>query len=382
MISKDCNANIDVSKYNKGKSLALFFTAGVSLKTWNDIGMIDREVAIYNKMSNNFENIFLFTYGDEKDLKYVHKLADNIIVVPKKKISNNILYSILLPFIHRDILKKIDILKTNQMMGSWSAVLSKIFNGNKLVIRTGYMLSINWKKENKGPFKKFIAELIEKIAYKNADGIITTSESNFEYVESKYSPNANHITIPNYVDTETFKPMNFIKEKNSICFVGRLSPEKNIFGLLDAIEGYDLKLTIIGSGKLEDELKKYVVDKKINVDFLGNIPNKELPTFLNSHELFILPSFFENMPKSLLEAMGCGLPVIGTNVKGIKEVIVNEVDGILCETDSDSLRNSLTELLNNNDLKKKLSSNAILKINEKYSLDSLYLKELNFLESQ
>ena len=66
------------------KSLALFFTAGASLKTWYDIGSIDREVAIYNALSKYFKHIYFFTYGGEEDLTFKKYLADNISIIPKK----------------------------------------------------------------------------------------------------------------------------------------------------------------------------------------------------------------------------------------------------------------------------------------------------------
>ena len=68
----------------KDKTLALFFTIGMSLKIWYDRGMIEREVAIYNKLSKHFSHIYFFTYGDEGDLKFKSHLADNIRIIPKK----------------------------------------------------------------------------------------------------------------------------------------------------------------------------------------------------------------------------------------------------------------------------------------------------------
>ena len=125
----------------KDKTLVLFFTAGVSLKTWQDLGSIDREVAIYNELSKYFKHIYFFTYGGKEDLEFKKNLAENISIIPKKNISNTVLYSLLMPFIHYRILKDVDILKTNQMWGSWSAVLTKLIYSKKLVVRTGYMLS-------------------------------------------------------------------------------------------------------------------------------------------------------------------------------------------------------------------------------------------------
>jgi glycosyltransferase involved in cell wall biosynthesis len=365
----------------KDKTLALFFTTGVSLKTWHEIGMLDREVAIYNELSKYFKHIYFFTYGGEEDLKFKSYLADNITVIPKKYISNSFLYSFLIPVIHRKILRDIDILKTNQMRGSWSAVLTKLIYRKKLVVRTGYMLSIDLAKENPKSGIRWIMISIERIAYRFADGIITSSPTNFEYVEKNYNPFGIHVLIPNYVEAEIFKPINPIKKKGSICFVGRLNQEKNLFALLEALKGLPYTFTIIGSGEQEEQLKNFANKNKVNANFLGNIPNHELPKILNQHEIFILPSSRgEGMPKTLLEAMACGLPVIGTNVKGINEVIEHGKNGILCNTDADSIREPIIKLMEDEELKQKLGENARRTIVENYSLDNLAERELELME--
>ena len=271
------------------KTLALFFTGGVSLKTWHTIGMIDREVAIYNELSKYFKRIYFFTYGDEEDLKFKSYLADNITIIPQRYISNSLLYSFMIPFMHHKILRDIDILKTNQMWGSWSAVLTKFIYRKKLVVRTGYMLSIHFMKRNPKSKKRWIMRMIEIIAYKLADAIITTSQTNLEYIEKNYNPSAIHILIPNYIETNIFKPMSIAKKKGSICFVGRLTTQKNLFALLEALNGLPFTITIIGSGEQEKQLKRFATENKIEANFLGNVPNHELPKILNQHELFILP---------------------------------------------------------------------------------------------
>lgn len=208
------------------KTLALFFTTGVSLKLWHEIGMIDREVAIYNELSKHFKHIYFLTYGGEEDLGFKDYLAENITVVPQKYISGNLwysfLYSLLMPFIHFKVLKKVAILKTNQMSGSWAAVLAKLFYRKKLLVRTGYMLSIHFKKRNPQSRKLWLIKAIERLAYRSADGIITTSRTNFDYVTQNYHPRGAHALIPNYVETDRFKPMSVTRQKGAICFVGRL----------------------------------------------------------------------------------------------------------------------------------------------------------------
>jgi len=360
----------------RDKTLALFFTCGVSLKLWHDIGMIDREVAIYNKLSKYFKHIYFLTYGGKEDLRFRDYLADNITIVPKKYIPNNLLYSFMLPFIHRKMLKKVDILKTNQMSGSWSAVLTKLIYRNKLVVRTGYMWSINFSRANPKSWENLIIKRAEAFAYRIADATITSSQRNFDYVGQNYQSH-NHILIPNYVETEVFRPLNGItKKKGSICFIGRLSREKNLLALLEALEGLPYTINIIGSGPQVGQLKELARSNGVKANFLGNIPNHELPRVLNEHELFVLPSLWENMPKTLLEAMACGLPVIGTNVEGIKEVVKGEENGILCETNPKSIRQAIISVMEDEGLKQRLGEKARKTIEQRFSLEKLINKEL------
>ena len=108
---------------------------------------------------------------------------------------------------------------------------------------------------------------IEMIAYKLADGIITTSQSNFEYVKKSYNPSGIHILIPNYVEVDVFKPLNENKKKGSICFVGRLSQAKNLFALFDALKSLPYTLSIIGSGEQEEQLKKFANKSDLLTEF-------------------------------------------------------------------------------------------------------------------
>ncbi len=370
----------DVIENLKSKNLALFFTAGISLKIWHDTGMIDREAAIYNKLSNHFKYIYIFTYGDNCDLECKSYLADNIIIVPKKYVSNSLIYSIVLPFIHRAILKDVEILKTNQMWGSWSAILTKLIYRKKLLVRTGYLLSISFEECNYS-WEKWIMKSIEKVAYKFADGIITSSKTNYEYVGKNYKPLCPHILIPNYVQINVFKPMNIMKKKGSICFIGRLTKIKNIISLLSALKDLPYSLSIIGLGEQEEQLKNFSKSNEINANFLGSIPNHALPEILNTHELFILPSLSEGMPKTLLEAMACGLPVIGTNVRGINEVIEHGRNGILCDTDPNSIREAIITLMQDEELKQKFAENARKTIVENFSLENLAIKEISVMRA-
>jgi len=361
--------------------LGLFFTAGVSLKTWEKVGSLDRELKPYQCLTEYFDEIIFFTYGGNNDLKFQNFLSGKIKILPKKHGIPWLVYSLLLPFLYRKELKKIDIFKTNQMIGSWTAVIAKLFFKKKLIIRQGYQLSISAKKEGYSFLKMLIVLFLEKLAYKNANAIIVSSKGDKKYIEEKYYTSPEKIKyIPNYIDTELFKPLNIQKE-NRICFVGRLTEQKNAFNLIKAVSNLNIKLVIFGSGSLEKDLKDFSRQLKADVEFRKNIPNKDLPEELNKSRLFILPSLYEGCPKVLLEAMACGLPVIGTDVCGINEIIKHKENGYLCQTDAVSIRKAIVEVLNDKKMREKIKFNARETILQNFSLEKNLEKEINIYES-
>jgi len=366
----------------KNKRLALFFTKGISLKIWEKVGNLDREIKPYKELAKYFGEIYFFTYGDKEDLKSQKFLPKNIKIFPKKCNLPSLFYSLLLPFLYRNELKKVDILKTNQMSGSWSAVLAKWLYKKKLVVRCGYEWLSFLENQKKPLWKRIIVEFVEKIAYKNADKIILTSEKDKKFIAKRFKIKPEKITIiPNYIDTDLFKPLSTPKEKNSIVFVGRLEEQKNLFNLIEAIATLPMKLVIIGNGSLKEKLKNFAKEKDAKVKFKGNIPNEELPEELNKSEIFILPSFYEGCPKALLEAMACGLSCIGTNVEGIKEIIQHKENGYLCEPDVESIKKAILEVLNNKNLQEKISQNARKTILENFGFEKILEKEIELYET-
>jgi len=378
----------------KNKKLALFFTAGVSLKIWQQTGSLDREIKPYIHLAKYFKQIYFLSYGNKSELKYQNLLPTNITILPNKWPIPSKIYSFLLPFLYRRELKETDFYKTNQMSGSWSAVIAKWFYKKKLIVRCGYELLSFLTNQKRSTLKRKIIYLAEKIAYQNADQIILTSNKDKRFIKEKFKASDQKIKIiPNYIDTGLFKPLNTSKEKNRLIFVGRLKKQKNLFNLIKAISGLemphselcsttgDIKLVIFGSGPLKNKLEVFAQEKKAQVEFKGNIPNQQLPIELNKSEIFILPSFYEGCPKTLLEAMACGLPCIGTNVQGIKEIIKHQENGHLCQTDVQSIKKAIITLLQNKDLKKKIGINARQTILDNFSLEKILKKEIEVYET-
>ena len=139
--------------------------------------------------------------------------------------------------------------------------------------------------------------------------------------------------------------------------------------------------SIIGSGPLENVLKEKARALDLDIDWKGNLPNTELPQYLNRSKIFILPSHYEGHPKTLIEAMAAGAAVIGANVPGIREVIRHGENGWLCGTDPGNIRAAITALIDSEQLRLELGRNARAFALAHYSLDTIAESELGLLET-
>ena len=371
---EEINKDLKIERL-RDKKLALFFTYGVSLELWEKRGLLNRELKLYQELGKYFNKIYFLTYG-RNDYKFAEEFRKyNIEVLYKKSLLPNILYSIFYILYYRRKLKQCNYFKTNQMSGSWSAVLAKLFFKKKLIIRMGYPLSANAKKENW--FKYVLTCLVEFVAWRSANQIVVATE----YERGRLLRYQHKLKIiSNYVDTNLFRPLPKIAPTNktrTILFVGRLSSEKNLSNLVLALNGVpDVKLCLIGSGESQEELSRLAKENSVNIEFLGNISHEQLPKYINQADIFALVSLYEGNPKALLEAMACGVPVLATRVRGIDNIVQHEVNGYLSGTDVVSLRQSIITMLFRLELLNKLGVAAQQKIVNQHSLNKVLTLEL------
>jgi len=145
--------------------------------------------------------------------------------------------------------------------------------------------------------------------------------------------------IPNAVDTSLFYPSHkpYDEEKKRMLIVARLIPCKGIPFLLEALHilkkhRRDFSLDIVGDGPNREEYEEMVKVFSLRdfVHFHGVKPKEYIAELMRESFFFVLPSFSENLPCVLIEAMASGLPCVATNVGGIPE-LVNKERGILVE---------------------------------------------------
>lgn len=155
---------------------------------------------------------------------------------------------------------------------------------------------------------------------------------------SQFSRNKHIEADQRYKDKSTFlynftpHIYNAKKERGKyLLFFGRISEEKGINTLIDAIKNIpDMTLKIAGTGPLYNSLSHLNIP---NVELLGFKQGKELEDLVqNAMYVIVSSECYENNPLSIIEAMAMGIPVIGSNIGGIPELINNEKNGFLFET--------------------------------------------------
>lgn len=332
-------------------TIALFLTEKTSLALWERAGFLTRGVKNYNRLARFCAHFYLVSYGDMSELKYQPLFAKNALILFKRHTWIPLrLYGFLSPFIHSRVLRTVDVFYSGQMQGAWSAVIAKLLFHKKFVLNCGYQWSLFARAGGAGYAKRWCIFIIEWITYHMANHIVVSSAPAREYVIQQYHISPRRIdVIPNYVDTELFRPLDLPRKPRSLIFVGRLEHQKNLFALFDSLTDTTIHLTVVGTGSLENLLKDYARARGIQVTFLTVIPNNELPYALNKHCVFVLPSLYEGSPKALFEAMACGMPVLAADSPGIREVISHGVNGFLCAPTAHALRKAIAEIFNNFD---------------------------------
>jgi glycosyltransferase involved in cell wall biosynthesis len=219
----------------------------------------------------------------------------------------------------------------------------------------------------------FIKRLINK---KN---IILLSESEKKVILENYNPEnifilRNSVTNRHFDNINSKKILEKLNNPVSIIFLGRIDYFKGLDDMLSALielKGSNIKFKFYLYG--DGEYRKSIVEKISNSlgdDYFyygGIVKGDEKMLRLVSSDIFVLPSLFEGLPISLLEAMSVGRIVIATNVGSIPSVVRNDINGFLVEPrNSNQLYQTLLKVINLKDVKS-ISLAAVQTINESYS---------------
>lgn len=324
-----------------------FFTFDYSLKTIENSGSLDREIEYFKYLNKTFGYTFLLvTYGDnsEKNLLTEYDFID---ILPIYSLFNKNKYKIiryLSSFLYPFKLKKctgdFDLIKQNQLLGSWVAIIFKIITKKKLFIRTGYDMYTFSKQEKKPRYIICLYYLLTKFSLIFAD-LYTVSNNEDKNLLSKINKKRSIELIPNWVENLNYTDFNSRNDNKIIC-VGRLEYQKNYFYLLNSLSNTNIEVDIYGDGSLLNELKALSSDLNLKVNFQGTLNYKELKNIYQKYKIFVSTSLFEGNPKSTLEAMSAGCVPVVSEIPNNIEIIKKNETGVLF-----SFEDQLGELLKN-----------------------------------
>ena len=363
--------------------LVVFFSRGMSLDGWRRAGILDREMALYGRLLPHLHHLAFVTYGGPADVDIARQFPGLEVLTNRWNLPSN-LYSVAAPFLHWRALDAATVFKTNQINGAWAAVIAKRRYRKALLVRCGFLWSDFVARLHPDSWRQRAAVRLERTAFQAADAAIVAAAADRETILTRYNLSARRVhVIPNYVDTALFAPQQGIERRQGqVLFIGRLEDQKNVDSLIDAVDGLPgVTLAIVGDGLHRARLQDIVAQRRLGVTFMGAQPHGELPRLLGECSVFVLPSFYEGNPKSLVEAMACGVPVVGTRVPGIREIIVHGENGYLCGTSAGEIREALQAVLSDADLRARMADRAVAYVRENCSLTHAVDRELAVLRS-
>lgn len=350
-------------------------TPGVGLNTWERIGSINRELKPYVEYVKKGWNVKILTF----DKKKIPELPKGI--EADRYPHYRLLW--LLPWLEGKLGKWADIIKTNQSSKAYFYTKAATHWKKPILLRCGYVYG-EYLETTLGLTQKVISyQRLEAKAFNEATHCEVPTEALSEWIQRKYNIPKHKITvIPNFVDTDIFKPLEGIKKKErSIISVGRLNPVKQFDLLIKACAAVPgVLLTIVGEGPERSSLENLAEERGVTLRMPGNLPNEDIPKILQEHEIFAITSQCEGHPKSLLEAMACGCVCLGVDAPGIRNNITHMENGLICSSTVESISNAIKDLLQDDSFTNNLKENARIHAVNNYSFDKIFEKEFAVVE--
>jgi glycosyltransferase involved in cell wall biosynthesis len=337
--------------------------------------MFDREMALYRELGRLGVRVSLVTYGDRRDLPYAERLRGIRILCNWPGWPQEV-YERRLVWLHAPWLWRADVVKADQTNGAEVAIWSARRWRRPVVARCGFMwIDFVEREFGAGTPQSREVERVSRMVFDRAAHIVVTTPAMAAAVQRRFGQSSDRVTvIPNYVDVDLFSPSDSgvpADGERRVLAIGRLHPEKNHMALVEALAGTGCSLTLVGSGELEDTLRRRASELGVRIEMLGNRPNRELPELIRRATVFAQPSLIEGHPKTILEAMSCGAAVLGTDVPGTRDEIKHGVNGWLCGTDPGAIKEALRCLVGDAALRRRLGVEARRHVLEHYALGNV-----------
>jgi glycosyltransferase involved in cell wall biosynthesis len=236
-------------------------------------------------------------------------------------------------------------------------------------------------------YKKWRHLILDKLTAGIADKITFVTKKSIEFsLRHEGIKPEQVVVIPNGIDTQAYEnnPANNSMRKELdikdgyiiVGGIGRLDKQKGFSCLIKAVpimlqQQPKTVFIILGKGALERKLKELAksLGLEANIKFL--VPPQDVPQFLHMLDIFVLPSLYEGLSNSLLEAMAAGKPIVATNVDGSLEALDDKSGILVPPGDEKELAEAILRLIEDKGLRQALGNAARKRVKEKFSLDKM-----------
>lgn len=216
-------------------------------------------------------------------------------------------------------------------------------------------------------------KLIEYV-FRHAKGVIALSEAWQEFIYD-ISKNPNIYIIYNGASKTKFGDKTDNGGRINISFMGRLGMRKGTYDLLEAFKrlhnDFPQAYLILGGDGEIDKVQKIVDEEGLanRVQILGWVSGEEKIEVFRKTDIYVLPSYNEGLPGSILEAMAVGVPIISTPVGGIPEAVINDKNGYLIKPgDVNHLQQAISSLCKSKELRQKMGEESKKLIEQKFDI--------------
>ncbi len=192
----------------------------------------------------------------------------------------------------------------------------------------------------------------------------TVCSQELAHLGKQADPDSTFVVIPNGVETARFKPIERpANPKVKVLFIGRLIPRKGFQRVVRALPrvreltSKPFEVEVVGSGAAQGDLNHLAEELGVSdlLHYVGTVPYDQLEKSYQYADIFVLTSLSEGMPSVILEAMGCGLPIIASDVGGNNEIVREGENGYLIKgDDTDLIAARLAALINDDALRTRL----------------------------
>lgn len=376
--------------------LVLLFTEGVSLRTWSELGMIEREWALYRALAPHYSRIVLVTYGGPDDAAALTPLLEPDEQAKVRVVSNDdglstTDYVRSIPERVREAVAGCTsvVVKTNQMQGGEPAVatarlLQARGHTAGLIARGGYLWT-RFVAHEHGPQSAaaLLAAQRERLICQAADVVVGTTGDMIDDLAWRYGLEPSRcVVVPNYVLIEGEPTSSEERDPATLLYAGQLSKRKNVELIIHAVANLSeecrarVRLDIIGDGDQRGTLESLAATLGAPVHFRSRIPHAELLEHMRRCTIYVQSSELEGHPKTVLEAMATGAPVLVVKTPGLGDVVTHGMNGLRVDPDAQAMANAIEELLNDAEWRDMLGCSAARTVRNEVGLPRIVELEI------